>query len=618
MNLDELKAVWQSQTSTRRLTIDAEVLLQQLQRNKKSFETAVFWCYFREVGVSLVMVPVWIWIGLRYDLPWTWYLCIPALLWIAGFMVLDRVRQRRRQPRLGNALRECVEHSLAQVEHLIWLARNVLWWYLLPPGVAIAAFFGHIAWMVRDVGWLGELIVAGMIVVAGLVFWGVYWINQRAIRDELAPRQQELRALIASLNDANPAGELPGLVGTTPRPSAGSKWSNVLQISLICFALAAIALFIHDLWKEGHQEESRTVAPGFCPAAGDAAVAKLLVPIRQKYNVPAVCAALVTSKGVTTIGVAGVRKRDTDVPAKLDDLWHLGSDTKAMTAAHVAKLVQQGRLKWNTTVAGVFPELADKFHPDMRGVTMLHLLSHRSGLPPNLDLVRFLGDDVRLERLRAVREELAKSPQHKPGSHYEYSNLGYIIAGAVVERITGKTWEDAIWEEVFVPLKMTSAGLGGTGTRGRIDQPWPHYGDGKPTPENGPAVDNPPVMGPAGRVHCSIQDWARFIQDQLRGARGEPALLKPASYQKLHTPPVGGEYALGWLVVEREWGGGLVLNHGGDNGMNFANVWVAPQRDFAIMACINQGGDTGFKASDATVSALIKLHSDVATLGQAN
>jgi D-alanyl-D-alanine carboxypeptidase len=99
-------------------------------------------------------------------------------------------------------------------------------------------------------------------------------------------------------------------------------------------------------------------------------------------------------------------------------------------------------------------------------------------------------------------------------------------------------------DEVFGPLDMKSVGFGGTGTPGQVDQPWGHYKDGQPVSGNGPSVDNPPVLSPAGRVHCTIQDWARFIADQLRGARGEPPLLQPASYQKLHTPPFEGEYAL--------------------------------------------------------------------------
>jgi CubicO group peptidase (beta-lactamase class C family) len=610
MNPDELQQVWQSQTSGRRMSIDADVLLKQLQRNKEDFEATILWRDFREVGVALVMVPVWVWLGRRYDLPWTWYLCIPTLLWIAGFMIVDRLRQRRGEPKPGVPLRDCVERSLAQVEHQIRLLRSVFWWYLLPPSVAVGAFFAQCAWLARDGDWVVALVMTGVVTFAALVDWGIYWLNQAAVRDELGPRRRELQALLTSLVGTSTDGQLPEPSVAGSGSASRSVWRGVVQVLLTCSALAVLAHFIYGLGQENREAQKPAVIGTNGHAAGDAAVTNLLVAIRQKHDVPAISAALATSKGIEVVGVAGVRKRQTDVPATLDDLWHLGSDTKAMTATLVAKLVEQGRLKWETTVAEVFPELADKFHPDMRGVTLLHLLSHRSGLPPNLNLGKFLGDDVKQLRLRAVREELAKAPTHGPGSNYEYSNLGYIIVGAIVERITGKTWEEAIREEVCTPLNMTSIGFGGTGTRGQIDQPWPHHSDGKPMPENGPAMDNPPVMGPAGRVHCTIQDWAKFIRDQLRGARGEPALLSPASYQKLHTPPFGGDYALGWLVVKRDWGNGLVLNHAGDNTMNFANVWIAPQRDFAVLVCVNQSGDRGFKASDAAIGALIKFHAD--------
>ena len=351
-------------------------------------------------------------------------------------------------------------------------------------------------------------------------------------------------------------------------------------------------------------------ATALCPLAGDAAVTGILKPIRQKFGVPAMAAALVTSAGIQFVGAVGVRKRGTDVPVALDDLWHLGSDGKAMTSTLIARLVERGRLKWDSTLAEIFPELAPQMNPGFQKVTLLQLLSHHAGLPANLELADYPGDDTVALRLRALREETAKQPQHPPGSAYEYSNLGYIIAGAVVEKVTGQSWERAVSNEVFAPLQMTSAGFGGTGTPGQIDQPWPHTADGGPTRENGPTLDNPPVMGSAGRIHCSIQDLAKFVQDQLRGDRGETALLKPATYQTLHTPPCGGDYALGWLVVERGWGGGKVLNHGGDNTMNCANVWIAPQRDFAILVCVNQGGDTAFQATDEAVGELIKLHDE--------
>ncbi len=370
-----------------------------------------------------------------------------------------------------------------------------------------------------------------------------------------------------------------------------------------------VALLLMAAWMINRHEHKAAngLAPSFCPAVGDTNVTQLLKPIRQKFNMPAMAAAVVTSDGIKFVGAVGVRKRGTEIPVALDDLWHLGSDGKIMTSTLIARLIERGQLRWDITLAEVFPEFAPQMNPDFRQVTLLQLLSHHAGLPANLDLEKYGGDDAPQLRLRAVQEELAKKPESKPGSTYFYSNLGYIIAAAVVEKTTGTAWEKIIAGEVFQPLQMNSAGFGGTGTPGKIDQPWPHTEDGTPVSANGPAMDNPPVMGPAGRIHCSIQDWARFVQDQLRGARGEPALLKPDSYQKLQTQPFGGEYALGWIVVSRSWGGGTVLNHGGDNTMNFANVWVAPKKDFAILVCVNQSGDQAFQASDEAVGALFDL-----------
>ena len=124
----------------------------------------------------------------------------------------------------------------------------------------------------------------------------------------------------------------------------------------------------------------------------------------------------------------------------------------------------------------------------------------------------------------------------QPGAKYEYSNVGYVLAGAMAERVANQSWETLISSTLFAPLDMKTAGFGGLGTPGQIDQPWPHHANGKPVARNGPPADNPEVMGPAGTVHSSLSDWARFVADQLRGERGESALLQPETYQRLHTP----------------------------------------------------------------------------------
>jgi CubicO group peptidase (beta-lactamase class C family) len=349
-----------------------------------------------------------------------------------------------------------------------------------------------------------------------------------------------------------------------------------------------------------------TDAPLPSPTAGDPVITDLLQPIRQKHDLPALAALVLTSERVVASGTVGVRKRGTDTPAGLADCWHLGSDTKAMTAALLARLVDRQQIRWNSTLPEIFPELAANADPAWTNLTLLHLLAHRAGLPANLDLSRYRGSDAPAERLRAVQQTLAKPPAKASGSNYLYSNLGYILAGAAAERVTGKSWETALRDELFTPLGMTNAGFGGLGTSGLVDQPWPHRASGQPMPANGPNVDNPPVMGPAGRVHAPLSAWAKFIQDQLRGARGQPALLSPQSYRTLRTPPFGGDYALGWLVMERPWAGGVALHHAGDNTMNHANVWLAPQRDFAILVCANQGGERAARACDEAVAALVQ------------
>ena len=207
--------------------------------------------------------------------------------------------------------------------------------------------------------------------------------------------------------------------------------------------------------------------------------------------------------------------------------------------------------------------------------------------------------------LAAVKAASAAKLDSKAAPKFLYSNLGYVLAGAMAEQAVGETWEELMKKTVFGPLGMMSAGFGGVGTPGEIDQPWGHGATGKPVKDYGPEADNPPVLGPAGTVHCTLTDWAKFIADLLRGASGEKALLNPAIYKMLQTPPFRGGYALGWVVVERDWGGGKVLTHSGSNTMNLAVAWVAPQRDFAVLIVTNQGPPIAPKACDEAASALI-------------
>ncbi len=202
MDLDPLKKAWQAQAAHGKLVVDTDLMRAEVRRSEQFLSAIVFWRDVREIAVCVVLIPVWIAMGVAIALPWTWYLAIPALLFIAGFMLVDRRRHHRPAPGPEAPLIHCVEHSLGQVEHQIWLLRNVFWWYLLPLAVPILAFLAQVCWRLRSLGWQAAVFMVIVTAFVGLVFVGVYRLNQRAVRSLLEPRRRELQALLASLRDS--------------------------------------------------------------------------------------------------------------------------------------------------------------------------------------------------------------------------------------------------------------------------------------------------------------------------------------------------------------------------------------------------------------------------------
>jgi hypothetical protein len=200
MEPDPLHEVWQSQPQPR---IDADQLVQEFRRGDQQFAAMIFWRDAREVGVSLLLLPVWVGMGVGIGLPWTWYLVIPGIVWIAAFITADRWRQSRRRALPGDPLVRGVESSLAEVEHQIWLLRNVHWWYLLPLAVPMLAFFAQSFWrrLSRGNVWEAAIETSFVTIFVGGVYTLIYWINQKAVRSTLEPRRLELRSMLRSLSD---------------------------------------------------------------------------------------------------------------------------------------------------------------------------------------------------------------------------------------------------------------------------------------------------------------------------------------------------------------------------------------------------------------------------------
>ncbi|MFG0329114.1 MAG: serine hydrolase domain-containing protein [Phycisphaerales bacterium] len=356
------------------------------------------------------------------------------------------------------------------------------------------------------------------------------------------------------------------------------------------------------------------------PAPDPGAFEKSIDSIRSEHKIPALAAAYVRDGAVEAIAATGVRKYGDTTPVTTDDLFHIGSCTKAMTGTLAAILVEEGLIDWTTTTGERLPDLADAIRPEYREVTLEEWLAHRGGLPedgtPKIAVwsqVLALEGDMREQRRALVRIALAQEPAAKRGERTLYSNYGYGVAAAMLESAADAPWEELIESRLFEPLEMSSAGFGAPGVEGAgaddaPSQPWGHasrLGMTLTVPP-GPRADNPPVMRPAGGVHLSLTDWAKFAALHIRGANGEPdLLLSPDSFEKLHTRLGDGEHGLGWVVAERPWAGGKVLTHAGSNTMWFAVVWLAPERNAAFLAATNYGGSTGFPACDAAIGAMI-------------
>jgi hypothetical protein len=247
---DNYQQAWQAQASQTRVTVDADLLLKELERNQRAFRATIFFRDFREVATALIMVPVWFYLGAKSSLPWTWYLTVPALLWIIAFFLVDRRRHPQRPSAPGESLLATVKESLSQVEHQIWLLRNVFWWYLLPLTISIETFFGHVALRSAH-SWpeaIGALAFATpTFFFLATIYCFIDWLNQRAIRLHLGPRRQELLALLASLGDES-AGELATVSGEQDIESARifRRWLIVAVLTSAIFAVFLLASRLLD------------------------------------------------------------------------------------------------------------------------------------------------------------------------------------------------------------------------------------------------------------------------------------------------------------------------------------------------------------------------------------
>src|ERR1019366_5091718 len=178
MNFEELKKTWRAQGAGPQISINADLLLKEVRRNERSFLTTILWRDVREVGVAFLLTWYFTQRGLRND-AWTDCLVGLACFGVGAFMLVDRLLQRRKKPVASDSLVACIEVSLGEVNHQIWLLKNVFWWYLLPLAIALGISVLVSSWH----SGLHTSQVTGLcayLLICVLVNWFVHWLNQTA------------------------------------------------------------------------------------------------------------------------------------------------------------------------------------------------------------------------------------------------------------------------------------------------------------------------------------------------------------------------------------------------------------------------------------------------------
>lgn len=313
----------------------------------------------------------------------------------------------------------------------------------------------------------------------------------------------------------------------------------------------------------------------------------------RRYRVPAVGVALIdldAPPGPVTAEVAGVTRRGGETPVTPIDGWHIGSCGKALTAALYARLVEQGRAAWGTPIPELFPDLAGSVHRQWSASTIDDLFTCRSGMPanPTREAMKAAYLDSRPsheQRSEAAAAALSQPP-HRAGE-FVYSNLGYTIAGAAIERITGGPFEDALLGELLGPLGVTSAGFGPPpaiwGHRPRLQVGGLCIGRGAPQDPDDIHSDNPPLITPAGRLHLTLHDWATVQRLFLDGA----GILATATLDRLLEVPANGRMSMGWAPARGI--DGVRAGMQGSNAAWAASAMMSADARRIAMAITNDG-----------------------------
>ncbi|MEO0896160.1 MAG: serine hydrolase domain-containing protein [Bacteroidota bacterium] len=314
--------------------------------------------------------------------------------------------------------------------------------------------------------------------------------------------------------------------------------------------------------------------------------------IRQAHRIIGWSAAIITPDTILR-DWGGSTRSDSMIPIQEDHYWHLGSNTKAMTAQYIQHALMVSEESLEVKFFDVFPNLKRTSKEAYYDITLQDLLSHRAGIPPFTAGLEFkslpeLKGPLFMKRWQFARHVLGmepKFPDSKKKELYVYSNAGYVLAAMMLEGISGFSFETFLEKSRWNDKKVKS--FIGLPNRMSADQPWGHFGGDSTAYE--PLNPNhsynlPAYMAPAGGVSQTMGDYALFVQEQLDALVHEDPLYQMAHFGL-------EEYSLGWRHGEMEVGGSKTYysGHDGSLGCFYTHTIIYPAKKLAVVVCANSG-----------------------------
>jgi CubicO group peptidase (beta-lactamase class C family) len=297
----------------------------------------------------------------------------------------------------------------------------------------------------------------------------------------------------------------------------------------------------------------------------------------------------------------GMADRDKKIPVTADTVMCIGSITKQFTGAAILKLETQGKLKVTDPITRYFKDVPG----DKAGITLHHLLTHSAGFADEL------GDDYQpIGRDAFIRLALQSKLRSKPGERYHYSNVGFSLLGAIIEIVTGQSYERYLHDQLFVPAGMMKTGYllprwaPNELAHGyqRDGKDWGTMRD-KPWDADGPYWH----LRANGGILSTAGDMYRWHLALL----GEAVLPKSAKdkYFTPHIPegPVGvSHYGYGW-VIDRTPRGSKVITHNGSNGIFAADCYRFVDDNVFLFIASNVAGKSAMQASNDLLCTIFPL-----------